>query len=408
MLERMFFKEPEVKRLTVVRQTFVGLSARSAAPMLDVSPRQIFRLKAKVRMAGDAGIRHGNCGRQPHNAKPGSLRRRVMELHETHFTKYNDYHFAEALEEEYQIRVNPETLRRWLRVGGIPAKRRHHSQSNHRRRRERRARFGELVFLDGSPHHWFGRELPPSTLILATDDATGMPLHGRFEPQETLAGCFNVFYHVGLRYGLPVALYLDHAGQFTTTRHGGTHVFQRDDKPTHFEIAMHSLAVELIFADSPQARGRGERINQSFQDRLVAELDHHHITDPSKATDYLNQVFIPKYAKRFGVKPRDPNPAFRQIPEGFDLRTVLCAKTTREVQNDNTISYHGVICQLRPNTRSVAIAGSQVSVQEWFDGSIHIRHEKAGSIPVTPAIDRPRPHRPPKRTPYDVFAVVSV
>ncbi|MBM3331102.1 hypothetical protein FJY68_04520 [candidate division WOR-3 bacterium] len=169
---------------------------------------------------------------------------------------------------------------------------------------------------------------------------------------------------------------------------------------------MKSLAIQLLFAHTPQARGRGERINGSLQDRLVAELDHHHITDPEKATDYLNRVFIPKYAKRFGVKPRDPKQAFRSIPEGQDLRTVLCAKSTREVQNDNTISYRGIIYQLKPNTRSFPIAGSQVSVQEWFDGSIHVRHEKAGTIPVTRAIDRSRPQRPPKRTPYDVFAAV--
>jgi len=408
MSEQPCFTEPEVKRLTVIHQTFAGLSARSAAPMLDLSPRQIFRLKAKVRAAGDTGIRHGNCGRQPHNAKPESLRQCVLGLHETRFTKYNDYHFAEALEEEHHLKVNPETLRRWLRAGGIPAKRRHHSQSNHRRRRERRARFGELVFIDGSPHPWLGPALPSRTLILATDDATGIPLYGQFEAQETLAGCFSVFYHMARRYGLPAALYLDHAGQFTTTRHGGTHVFQRDDKPTHFEIAMQTLAVQLIFADSPQARGRGERINQSFQDRLVAELDHHHITDPARATDYLNRVFIPKYAKRFGVKPRDSNSAFRPIPEGLDLRTILCAKTTREVQNDNTISYQGRIYQLKPNTRTVSIAGTRVSVREWFDGSIHVRHDRAGAIAVRPVLDRHRPQRPPKRTPYDAFAVVSV
>jgi transposase len=408
MSEQTFFTEPEVKRLTVIHQTCSGLSARAAAPMLGLSTRQIFRLKAKVRASGDTGIHHGNCGRQPHNAKPESLRQRVLDLHQTQFPKYNAYHFAEALEEEQHLTISPETLRRWFRAAGIPPKRRHHSPSNHRRRRERRARFGELVFIDGSPHPWFGPDQPPRTLILATDDATGMPLYGRFEPQETLNGCFSVFYHVGRRYGIPAALYLDRAGQFTTTRHGGTHVFQRDDKPTQFETAMDTLAVELIFANSPQARGRGERINGSFQDRLVAELDHHHITDPERATDYLNRVFIPKYARRFGVKPRDPKSAFRPIPEGLDLRTVLCAKTTREVANDNTISYQGQVYQLKPNSRSVCIAGTKVLVQEWFDGSIHVRHERAETIAVTPVLDRQQPPRRPKRTPYDVFAVVSV
>jgi len=408
MLQFTFYTEPEVKRLTVIHQTFAGLSARSAAPMLKLSARQIFRLKAKVRTEGDKGIRHGNCGRKPHNAKPQDLRQQVLDFYQTEFSKYNACHFAEALDEEKGIKLSPDTLRRWLQAAGIPPKHRHRSQSNHRRRRERRARFGELVFIDGSPHPWFGPSLPPSTLILATDDATGMPLYGQFDQAEALNGCFSVFYQVGRRHGLPAALYLDHAGQFTTTRHGGTHVFQRDDKPTHFEIAMHSLAVELIFANSPQARGRGERINGSFQDRLVAELDHHHITDPVKATGYLNRVFIPKYARRFGVKPRDPVSAFRPIPEGLDLHTVLCAKSTREVQDDNTISYHGSSYQLRPSMRSVCIAGTKVAVQEWFDGSIHVRHETAGTIPVTQTFDRPRPQRRPKRTPYDVFAAAPV
>jgi transposase len=387
---------------------FSGRSARAAAQILGLSVRQAFRLKARVRAQGASGVIHGNTGRRPANTEPAKLHQRVLELRRTLFTKYNDHHFAEALEAEYGIRLNAETLRRWLRVADIPAKRRHRSQSNHRRRRERRARFGELVFIDGSPHQWLGPGQPPATLILATDDATGMPLYGQFEPQETLNGCFSVFYHVGKRYGLPEALYLDRAGQFTTTRHGGTHVLQRDDKPTHFEIAMQTLAVQIIFADSPQARGRGERINQSFQDRLVAELDHHHITDLVGGTDYLNRVFIPKYARRFGVQPRDANAAFRPIPAGLDLRSVLCAKYTREVANDNTISYRGQIYQLKPNTSSVCIVGTQVAVQEWFDGSIHVRHERAGTIAITPAVDRRQPQRRPKRTPYDVFAVVSV
>jgi hypothetical protein len=246
---------------------------------------------------------------------------------------------------------------------------------------------------------------PPATLILATDDATGKPLWGLFAAQETLAACFEVFYHVARRFGLPGTLYLDRAGQFTTTRHGGVHRFQRDDQPTHFETAMRTLAVQLIFANSPQARGRGERINESFQDRLVAELDHHHITDPDEATDYLNRVFIPKYARRFGVPPREAESAFRPIPENMDLRTVLCAKTTREVANDNTIRYQGQVYQLRPNTRTVCIAGTKVTVQEWFDGTVHVRHDRAGTIPVTRLPDRLKPPQPKPST-HDTFAVV--
>ncbi len=395
-------------RLRVIARTFSGLSARAAAEMLHLSIRQVFRLKARVRALGAKGVVHGNRGRRPANAKPQTLRNRVLTLHRSEFANYNACHFAETLEEEYHIKVNRETVRRWLRAAGIPPKRRHRPRSNHRRRRTRRARFGELLFLDGSPHHWFGPDQPRYTLILATDDATGMPLYGLFAPQETLNSCFETFYHVSRRYGLPEALYLDRAGQFTTTRHGGVHRRQRDDKPTHFETAMQTLAVRLIFADSPQARGRGERINGSFQDRLVAELDHHHITDPAAATDYLNRVFIPRYAKRFGVKPRNPKSAFRPVPAGLALRAVLCTKTTRKVASDNTISYKGHTYQLRPNTRSVGIAGTRVMVQEWFDGSLHVRHERAGTIQLTRLPDKPKPQRRTAKGPYDTFAVLSV
>lgn len=379
----VLLKEYELRRLRVVERTFLDLSANEAAKLLGCCQRQVFRLKARVRALGSKGIIHGNCGCKPANASPVGLRRRVLELHRTKFSKYNDYHFAEALEEEYGLKVNRETLRRWLRAADIPSKRRHRAKKNHRRKRERRACLGELLFLDGSPHCWFGPDRPKSTLILATDDATGKPLWGLFAAQETLAACFEVFYHVARQFGLPGALYLDRASQFTTTRHGGVHRFQHDDQPTHFELAMQTLAVQLIFANSPQARGRGERINGSFQDRLVAELDHQHITDPAQATSYLNRVFIPKYAKRFGVQPRSPESAFRPVPEGMDLRTVLCEQTVREVANDNTIRYHGQVYQLKPNTRSACIAGTKVTVQEWFDGTIHVRHGRAGTIPVT-------------------------
>jgi transposase len=407
MYRSINYSDQHMRRYSVILQTIqTSLSTSTAAEMLGISRRQVFRLKTRVRKRGPTGIRHGNCGRTPANAKPDRLRQRVTDIYRKECPDFNFTHFTETLAEEFASILSRETIRGWLREQRLGPKP-HHSHG-HRRCRERKAHFGDMLFLDGSPHPWLGPDLTPLTLMLCTDDATGRPIYGLFAPQETRDACFEVLYHVFLRYGMPVSLYLDRASQFTTTRHGGTHSFQRDDRPTYSEIAMQKLAIQLIFAHSPQARGRGERINGSFQDRLVAELDHHHITDPVRANDYLNRVFIPKYAKRFGVKPRDPNSAFRPIPEGLDLRTVFCARTTREVANDNTIRYHGRVYQLKPNTRSVCIAGTQVLVEEWFDGSVHVRHDKADTIAVTPVLDRHQPHRRPRRTHYDVFAVASV
>jgi transposase len=382
-----------VLRVTVVRRLFEKaagrLSTREAAAILHRSVRQVFRLKARLEARGDQGILHGNRGRRPHNARPAATRKRVLALYHRLFRDYNIAHFTETLAEDYGIMLSRETVRCWLRNVGLgPSPRR--PTSPHRRRREREAQFGALLFLDGSPHRWLGPARPPLVLVLATDDATGRPLYGLFAPQETLAACFEVFYHVACLHGLPKALYLDRAGQFTTTRHGGVHRLQRDDQPTHFEVAMQTLAVQLIFANSPQARGRGERINGSFQGRLVAELRHQGITDAATATAYLNRVFIPKYARRFGVAPRNPVPAFRPVPRNTDLRRVLCVRHCRTVANDDTVSFNGHCYQLLLTNRRVCLVGEKVEVQEWFDGSTHILHARAGEVrfKLKPAANR--------------------
>ncbi|MEO0070520.1 MAG: ISNCY family transposase [candidate division WOR-3 bacterium] len=369
-------------RLQVLTRTFDNLTAASAAKILDLSPRQVFRLKARLRQLGPEGIVHGNRGRTPINAKPKRLRRWVLSLYEKEFSDHTIAHFSDVLAEEYHLRVGYSTLWRWLHKANLVLSTYH--TPSHRRHRERRARFGELLFLDGSPHPWFGLSRPSVTLILATDDATGKPLYGLFAPQETLNACFEVLYHICRKYGIPGALYLDRASHFTTTRHGGIHRFQRDDQLTHFEVALKTLAIEPIFAHSPQARGRGERINGSFQRRLVPELRRKGITDIATATNYLNQIFIPQYARRFGRPPKDPNPAFHHIPNGTDLRTILCVKETRTVANDDTISYKGITYQLLLTRQTPSLVGAKIEIQVWFDNSIHAFYPHLGEIPIRP------------------------
>ncbi|MFO7638046.1 MAG: hypothetical protein R6X14_01900, partial [bacterium] len=251
------YSRGEMKRFGVIEQIIRGaLSTATAARMLGLSRRQIFRLKAAVRAKGAQGVHHGNCGHQPPNTKPSSLRRQVIAIYQQECSDYNLAHFTETLAEEFSIRLSRETVRCWPRAANLGPKQ--HRRRQHRRHRQRRPRFGMMLFLDGSPHHWLGPDQSRSTLILATDDATGRPLYGAFLPQETLNGCFLVLCHVFRRYGLPECLCLDKASQFATTRHGGIHRFKRDDKSPRFETAMQTLAVQLIFADSPQARGWGE------------------------------------------------------------------------------------------------------------------------------------------------------
>ena len=366
----------DMKRYGVVKAVMDRkMTNREGAAALDLSVRQLKRIKKKIGRHGVAGIRHGNSGRPPAHAFPETFKKKVITVAQRRYKDFNFSHLSEMLEEEEQISVNRETLRLWLRPLGFGRTVR--KQRRHRKRRERSARMGQLLFLDGSPHPWFGTK--QSTLLLCTDDATGEPLFGLFCDQEDLDGCFAVCQEVFTRYGLPLCFYLDRASQFTTTRRGGVHVAQHDGQPTQFERAMSELGVRLIFANSPEARGRGERINGTFQDRLVAELGLRRIRTAEAATDYMNRHFIPRYARRFGVTPQETVPAWRPVP--VDLSHVLCRRFQRTVNNDNTVSVNGHIIQIHPLRTRLSFVKARVTVNLWLDGSWHVLHEKYGELP---------------------------
>jgi hypothetical protein len=355
-------------------------TAERAAEVLHLTVRQVFRLKAVVKAEGRAGLIHGNTGRKPVTTLPDRLHRRVVELYSKEYHKFdvNYSHFSDILADDYELTVNRETVRQWLRAAGLGHKAKRYSV--HRRKRERRARMGELLFLDGSPHRWFGPEEPQVTLLLATDDATGAPLYGCFKPHENRNGCFEVFYHVARKWGLPYCFYLGRGSVFKTTRHGGDRVHQQSEDLTAFQTAMKRLGVWIIYAYSPQARGHGERMNGSFQGRLVAELRYHRITTLAEGTKYTNEHFIPRYVQHFAVAPRDPNPAFRPVPENRNLHRILCKESHRRVNSDNTIHLNGRTYQLHLPKSSPAFYGATVRVEEWFDDTVHIYHNMVGEI----------------------------
>jgi transposase len=379
-MEEVKLTVAQFNRYQTIKKALAGaLTNQRAANALRRSIRQVQRLKRRVKQKGAAGMIHGNTGRKPHNAIPPSIKEQAIRLASDDYQNYNFSHLADTLAEEHKITISDETLRRWLRPIGLGKAQRR--LKKHRRRRKRREHEGELLFLDGSPHPWFGQDAGEVCLLLASDDATGKPLWGKFQPNEDRNGCFEVCYQVFKKFGLATAFYLDRASQFTTTRHGGTHVQQGPEvEDTHFERAMAQLAIGLIFAHSPQARGRGERLNGSFQQRLVAELIHKGIKDCKTATKYLNQVFIPKYQKRFAQLPVDPRSAWRPVPKELDLKSVLAANHERMVANDNTVSFEAETYQLTPPPGRCHLLHARIQVQEHFDGTIHFLHPKLGEL----------------------------
>lgn len=372
----------EVNRIATLKQALDGhITVKEAAEHLGISERQAWRLKRQLSIDGKAALRHGNKGRVPHNLLSRETHERIIEVFldwkRSTDEGLNASHLRDILERDHDIKISRQTCWRILRRSTLLINTRR--VRKHRKRRDRREQEGDVLYLDGSPHRWYGEKYAKTTLILCTDDATSKALWGIFTPEENRNGCFAVTYEVMRRYGIPRSFWLDRASQFITTRGEGV-VVRQTAQPTHWLDAMHILGVRCIFANSPQARGRGERANGTFQDRLAAELQYRNIRTDKGATKFLNEVFIPEYNARFSVEPANPTSAWRKVPETMDLRTILAARYERRVLNDNTVKHNGVRYQLLRMNGVRTFARDHVEVQEWYDGSHHVVHPRHGDL----------------------------
>jgi transposase len=380
-LEEEVWTLKEINRVSTVKQAIDGhITVREAAEHLQMSERQVWRLKRQVKARGAAGIKHGNKDRVPHNKLGQEERDELMKIFMDWKHKcdegLNASHFCDILKRDHQIVYSRQTLWRLLKSYGMITVR---HKRKHRTRRQRREQEGDILFLDGSPHRWFGEKYPSSTLLLCTDDATSKALWGIFVPEENRNGCFEVAYEVMMKYGIPRSFWLDRASQFITTRGKGVHVTQ-SELPTHWQDAMQVLGVRCMFASSPQARGRGERANGTFQGRLIAELQYRRIRTNAGGTKFLNEQFIPEYNKRFAIPAANPVSAWRRLPQNVDLKMILSARHERRVLNDNTVKHAGIRYQILKMNGVRTFAREKVEVQEWFDGSFHVVHPCHGDL----------------------------
>ena len=392
-LEETRWTLKEINRVAIIKQAIDGhITVLEAAEHLRMSERQVWRMKARVKSEGSTGIKHRNQRRVPHNRLGQEDRDELMMIFMEWKHKCGDglnaSHFCDILKRDHQIVYSRQTLWRLLKSHGMITVTRR--SRKHRTRRQRREQEGDILYLDGSPHHWFGEQHSRSTLILCTDDATSKALWGVFVPEENRNGCFEVAYQVMINYGIPRSFWLDRASQFITTRGEGLH-FKQHAQSTHWQDAMHVLGVRCIFASSPQARGRGERANGTFQGRLIAELQYRGIHTNESATKYVNEHFIPEYNARFAVPATNQVVAWRRPPMNVDLRMILSARHERRVLNDNTVKHEGIRYQIKKMNGVRTFARDKVEVQEWFDGTFHLIHQRHGELKY----DATKEHRKP-------------
>lgn len=349
---------------------------KQIAAALGLSVRQVQRLKKALREEGPVGLAHGNRGSEAAHALPEDVAVKVLELYETKYTGFNFSHFHEKLSELEDIQISRPTVGRVLRRAGhrSPRKRR---PAKHRSRRERRACEGAMLQLDGSPHDWLEGRGPKMCLLGAIDDATGKVVGVLFRHSEDAQGYFLVMRHVVSHYGIPETVYRD--------RHG---IFERDPREeeaiweqlegkratTQFGRLMEELGIRQIAANSPQAKGRIERLWGTFQDRLVSELRLANACTIKEANQVLKTVVV-EHNRKFHRKPDDPNSVYRKPGKGIDLDELFCFKHKRSVAMDNTVSFFGTMIQIQPGPARRSYARCLVDVHQRFDGSLRVYYQ---------------------------------
>lgn len=348
-------------------------SVREAAQLLGVSERHTWRMLAAYREGGAAVLAHGNRDRLPPNATSATVQAKVIALARERYQGVNHTHLTELLAQRDRVVLSRSTVRRLLVGAGMPSPR-HRRPPRHRCRRERMPQEGMLVQVDGSPHRWLEERGPWLTLLLAVDDATGNVPYALFREQEDTVGYFRLMTGIIQRRGIPLALYSDRHVVFrhpSPTDKTVEAPLTNKGKLTQFGRAMRELGVTHVFAHSPEAKGRVERANGTFQDRLVAELRLAGAITMEEANSVL-EAFLPRFNERFGVPSALPELAYREVPEGMDIDGVLCLKEQRKVAKDNTVQYRRRTLQLFPGSDRPSYAGVHVEVQERLDGRLMV------------------------------------
>jgi transposase len=365
--------QKELTRYDVLRRVLDGtIGLADAAGYMGVSYRHAKRLKSRAE-EGAIGLVHGNRGRAPSNKLDAAVQQRILALSQEDYKGFNDTHFTEELE-KLGVVVSRESVRGLRRDAGIAPKRKRRSKKHHRRR-SRKTSEGLMILWDGSPHRWFGRDHSPCCLMAAMDDATGKILALVFCENECSWAYLELLRRVVSRHGIPCSAYQD---KHTALKRNDDYWSLEEElagrqEPTQVGLALEALGVEAIFANSPQAKGRVEKLFETLQDRLVAELMLNDITDINAANEYVDNGYIERFNERF-AKPAAGEHRWRRLGPGLDLDRICSFRYNAKVANDNAVRFCGLIFDIAPGPGGRSYAGCEIELRQFLDGSWRIYH----------------------------------
>jgi hypothetical protein len=374
-MDKVTLNNKEQKRLMVLNEVMAGrVTGSEAARVLGLSLRQTRRLLATYRQAGAAGLAHGNRGREPANKVDPAVVKAVIGLAGSEYVDYNDSHFREELAERHGILLSVPTVRRLRREAGLgsPRKRR---TPRHRRRRQRYPQAGMLLQADGSKHDWLEGRGPWLTLHAAIDDATNEVVWALFREEEDATGYALLLHHISQSHGLPLALYADKHRIFQNPKELTlAEQLEGVESRTQLGHILHALDITLIAAHSPQAKGRVERLFETFQDRLVKELRRAEASNVDQANATLHR-YLPRFNHRFSQPPAQPGSAYRPPLSLAQANEQIHFTYWRTVAHDHTVSLFGHVIPLSVRPSRLNLAGRRVALHHRMDGRLAVVYQ---------------------------------
>jgi hypothetical protein len=363
----------ELTRLEVLRDLDQRrLTTEAAAQLLRLERRQVFRLLKAYRSEGAAGLISKRRGCPGNRRKPEALRTKALALIGERYWDFGPSLAAEKLREVHGITLGRETLRLWMVEAGLWLDRQQRRKRVHQPRC-RRDCVGELVQIDGCEHWWFEDRGPQCTLLVFVDDATSRLMHLRFVESESTFAYFHAARAYLEAWGKPVAFYSDKHGVFRVNHEGAI----GGDGMTQFGRALHALNIDIICANSSQAKGRVERANKTLQDRLVKELRLAGARSLAEGNALL-PAFMADYNARFAKPPANQKDLHRPLRPGDDLEDAFAWKEERTLSQALTLQYDKVIFILEPSDQAKAAIGKRVTVVDYPDGRLSIRYKGVG------------------------------
>src|SRR5713226_6610890 len=367
--------ERDLRRIEVLSEVRTGRrTVAAAAAVLAVSERQAYRLLARYECDGGSGLIHKARGRSSNRSKNEGIRKYAVELVRTRYADFGPTLATEVLLEKHDLRVGRETLRRWMMADGLWLSRT--QRRTFHQPRLRRESYGELIQIDGSDHRWFEQRGDPCTLLVFIDDATSKLMQLRFVPSESTDSYFEALHGYLRNHGCPVAFYSDKHTVFRVNKpdaKGGSGM-------TQFGRALAELNIEILCANSSQAKGRVERANRTLQDRLVKELRLADICDMSAGNAFL-PGFMSQFNEKFSLPPAKAVNMHRSLNvQASRLADILCHREQRHVGQQLTLAYDRRQIILERSDLADKLAGQYVEVYDFADRPLEVRW-KGHSLP---------------------------